>query len=190
MNIGDAASNAFGNTPPVGHVLRTEMPDRWLRIHSLPSSKRYAETDQEWAELFRRHNEVAREVLGLTGHAILFLHAWGNSEDLSTVFSSFAWSAGLDFGGSTPTVYPDPDAAEPSLIVAGFLTSWPPRDWDSLLRDVAYYRLGAVLFLNPATGEAYAPYDGGADLILSDSARVVTLAVRWAPWLSSRADGL
>lgn len=35
----------FSELAPVGHVLRKALPDRWLRVHSLPQSKRYPESD-------------------------------------------------------------------------------------------------------------------------------------------------
>ena len=41
--------------PPVGHELRVIHPDRWVRFHSLPGSKRYAEDDAEYATLRESH---------------------------------------------------------------------------------------------------------------------------------------
>ncbi|WP_456695409.1 DUF3885 domain-containing protein [Aeromicrobium sp. P5_D10] len=34
---------------PVGHELPNNVPDRWVRFHSLPHSKRYAATPSEYA---------------------------------------------------------------------------------------------------------------------------------------------
>jgi len=138
----------------------------------------------------RRHNELALEVLGARDRAILFLQAWGTAADFAPTFSEFGWAAQLELKSATPTVYPSPEVDDPNLVVAGFSIPWSPRAWDSLLRDVADDRLPSVVLLNPATGEAYAPYDGGADLFLSNSERVATLAARWASWLSRHPDGL
>jgi hypothetical protein len=190
VNLGETKSAAFGALPAVGHVLRTAISERWLRIHSLPKSKRYADTDAEYAEVFRRHNEVALEILGSHAHAVLFLHTWGTAADFPGAFSEFAWAADLNLSSATPTVYPTPEGDDADLLVAGFLIHWVPRRWDKLLRDVADDRLPSVVVLNPTTREAYAPYDGGADLFLANSERVAELAHRWASWLSERPDGL
>jgi hypothetical protein len=170
--------------------LRSAISDRWLRVHSLPHSKRYAETDSEYEELLRRHNQLALEVLGSDEPAVLFLHIWGDATDFPSNFSEFGWAAQLELKSATPTVYPTPEVDGPNLVVAGFSIRWSPRAWDSLLRDVADDRLSSVVVLNPETGEAYAPYDGGADLFLTNAARRATLATRWASWLSKHPDGL
>ena len=190
VNIAETTNAAFGDLPPVGHVLRSAISGRWLRVHSLPNSKRYAETDAEYDELLRRHTELALEILGSDDRAILFLHGWGTAADFSAAFSGFGWAAHLELNGTAPTVYPNPDAEDPNLVVAGFLIRWSLQAWGSLLRDIADDRLPSVVLLNPASGEAYAPYDGGADLFVANSERVATLAARWASWLSKRPDGL
>ena len=190
MNIELTANANFGDVPPVGHLLRSAISDRWLRVHSLPQSKRYAETDDEYDELLRRHNELAFEILGSHDRAVLFLHTWGTAAEFPAEFSGFDWAAQLELSGSTPMVYPSPDTDDPNVVVAGLLIRWSPHAWDSLLRDVADERVPSVVFLNPVTGEAYAPYDGGADLFLANSERVATLARRWSTWLSTHPDGL
>jgi hypothetical protein len=189
VNITQATAAAFGDLPPVSHLLRRAILDRWLRVHSLPQSKRYAETDVEYEELIRRHNAVALEILG-SDDAVLFLHAWGTAEDFRTAFSEFDWASQLGLESVVPTAYPSTDVDDPSVVVAGFSIRWSPGRWDSLLRDVANDRLPSVVLLNPTTCEAYAPYDGGADLFLAHPDRVATLAMRWAAWLSDRPDGL
>jgi len=190
MNLAETTNAAFGALPAVGHVLRSAISDRWLRVHSLPNSKRYAETDAEYDELLRRHNELAVEILGSHQRAILFLHVWGTAADVPAAFSGFGWAAQLDLDSANPTVYQSPEADDPDLVVAGFPILWSPQSWNSLLRDIANARLNSVVLLNAATGETYAPYDGGADLFLANSERVATLADRWASWLSERPDGL
>ena len=53
--------------------LREEKSELWLRIHSLPESKRYAENEQE-AGILARHNEIAAKVLGLDSGIFLYSH--------------------------------------------------------------------------------------------------------------------
>lgn len=49
----------FGEVLPAGFLCREALSDRWLRIHSLPESKRYPADPSEMAELLSRHNRVA-----------------------------------------------------------------------------------------------------------------------------------
>ena len=62
--------------------------------------------------------------------------------------------------------------------------------WDDLLRDVADDRISDIVLLNPISGEVYAPYDGGADLFVTDHARVANIKKRWTAWLSAHPAGL
>lgn len=190
LNFAEHTTTAFGDLPPVGHVLRSAISTRWLRVHSLPNSKRYAETQREHDELLLRYNELAAEILASDAPAIVFLHSWGAEADFADAFADFGWAAQLELKRAKPTVHPTPDPDDPNLLVAGFPIQWSPHAWDSLIRDVADDRLRSILFLNPTTGEAYAPYDGGADLFLANSERVEALSKRWAAWLSTRPDGL
>ena len=48
----------YRETPPVNFVFKHRLPGRWVRIHSLPRSKRYPETPAEWRTLLDRQNEV------------------------------------------------------------------------------------------------------------------------------------
>lgn len=50
--------------PPVGHMLRNNFSNQWFRIHSLPESKRYPDSEEETTLLLDRHVKVANEVLG------------------------------------------------------------------------------------------------------------------------------
>ncbi|MFZ3566783.1 hypothetical protein ACNYS0_07350 [Streptomyces sp. BH034] len=46
------------NCPPVGYKLRDPYRDLWVRFHSLPESKRYAEDESEYAVVLERYNTV------------------------------------------------------------------------------------------------------------------------------------
>lgn len=188
MNMRDAATAAFGDLPPVGYLLRTGLPSRWLRIHSLPGSKRYAETSSEYDELLQRHNEVADEVLEAS--TLVFFHSLGDAVDFRKELGRLSWTADFDLIRTAPMMFVDPSPDEDQYLVAGFPIRWLKHGWDQLIRDVADDRMSSVVFLNPSSGEAYAPYDGGADLILASPGRVTSLAARWSLWRSDRADGL
>ncbi|MEM6989663.1 MAG: hypothetical protein AAF721_04175 [Myxococcota bacterium] len=69
-----------------------------------------------------------------------------------------------------------------------------PSPWNlatdrQLLLAVAEDEL-RVLWMDTASGEVFAPYDGGVDAIASDNARRNSLKSKFSAWLSARPDGL
>ena len=189
MTIWDVWKRHFGDLPPVGHMLRQALPPRWMRIHSLPGSQRYAEGEIEYAELLSRHNQIAAEILGSDTDAILFAKVWGRDDDFISEFVDYSWAkeAGLGEGGLFTYECSIEDS---NIVVGGCRIQWSERAWDTLLRDVADWRVSSVVLLNPESGEVYAPYDGGADLFLKSPERVAELRQRWASWLSTDPSGL
>lgn len=77
----EAWSAAFGEALPAGYLCRAVLRDRWMRIHSLPESKRYPETKAERDEILRRHNAAACCALGDEADCMLFIVQFGDSRD-------------------------------------------------------------------------------------------------------------
>src|SRR5690242_3897509 len=67
----DYWQQVYPNSPPIGYLLRQEYEDRWFRIHTLPESKRYPETEAEYQEILRRHNLLLDDLLGEQGEFVL-----------------------------------------------------------------------------------------------------------------------
>jgi hypothetical protein len=64
-----------------------EPAERWVRFHSLPGAKRYADTDAERAEILRRHlavldrlNPAGEALLGVEGDLEGFLRSVAEEE--------------------------------------------------------------------------------------------------------------
>lgn len=190
MNIAETWAAHYGDLVAVGHLLRSALPDRWLRVHSLPDSKRYAGNAQEYAEILRRHNEVALEILGSNDEAILLAHAWGTNEDFVSTFTGFGWAREAGLGEAKPFCCVRPAGEDVDILVGGLSIHWSAGAWDTLLRDVADDRSSSVALLNPRSGEVYAPYDGGADVFVGTPQRVADLRQRWRSWLSAHPAGL
>jgi hypothetical protein len=179
---------SFGETPPLGYLCRVDFGDRWLRIHSLPKSKRYPENDLEMQEICRRHNEVATSVLGLNEECILIIGRYSeNPNDGEAVKLS----------GLHQELSPQPELSyqmdEDEDEWMGFWaqrTVWGPGKFDQLIRDIADEKEANALFFNPSKSSVYSPYDGGADLIMPMSELVAPSKERWSSWLSDREDGL
>jgi hypothetical protein len=188
-------ARAWGDCRPVSYELRSCLHDRWVRFHSLPGSKRYAGSEQEYAELMRRHLAVLAELMSHDGA--------DHSRELVVVTAS--WS-----GGRRPA----PRAAElaGALPAAAYWTSVLTGDsipaeetwthlWASaarlhgeelprLLRLVADDVTGGVIITTAEMGWLYHPYDGGADVIAASPAHRDQLRRAHADWLSAHPAGL
>jgi len=168
----------FGATAPVGYCLRADHGDRWLRLHSLPGSKRYAEDDGERAEV-RRRAWAAAAALFPAGSAVWLV-----------VPSFYEPPADVDeLVACGP--FEHPLFCEPLRVEVAQIT-WPhgPGVFEALIDEIAIDALRAVWF-SVATGEAFAPYDGGIDLFAASEAGVEALRRAFPEdWFSPRADGL
>ena len=47
-------TKTYPDTIPISHFFKHDYSNRWFRIHSLPYSKRYAESAEEWNILLIR----------------------------------------------------------------------------------------------------------------------------------------
>lgn len=170
--------SCFGATPPLGYCLRADHATRWLRLHSLPASKRYADTDAERAEVRHRAFTAAAAVLR---DAIWIVTP---AYELETVRRL---APGLTF---TPAGrYEHPLLDEP-LDAHAAPTPWPHPDSAALVDEIASDATRALWFC-AATGEVFAPYDGGIDLLAATPARAAALRATFPPdWFSRRPDGL
>lgn len=166
----------FADLEPLGWRLRAALPERWLRVHALPGSKRYADTEAERQEIRTRARALASVVLGEGPVWLLVLEERGVPE-----LPALGLAPALRFEADAP-------ADAPRIYLAA-KAPWRGPAFEALVEAIADDRCRA-LWLEPATGELLAPYDGGFDLILADGRRRDALAARWAGWLSSRPDGL
>lgn len=71
--------------PPVGYKLRTPHQDVWVRFHSLPGSKRYAETETEteaeYAVVLERYNTVLDELFA-GGDVYVITPVWTSESEV------------------------------------------------------------------------------------------------------------
>ncbi len=182
----------FGETAPFGYRLRVAFAERWFRIHSLPASKRYPEGAEEQNLLLTRHDAVARSVLP------------GRCKLVTATYELAVVGARAELDGFGTRVfecvasYRDPGDREgfgDDVEVSFEVSFWAAEvEWElsadrSLLLAIAMDEARA-LWVADSTGEVFAPYDGGADIITSDPTRRVSLRTEFVGWLSPRDDGL
>lgn len=78
--------------------------------------------------------------------------------------------------------------AVPMCLIAASLT-WVVGVADELIRAAALDRLHPVV-VNLASGRAYAPYDGGADLFFMNEWERDAARQAYSDWLSTHPSGL
>lgn len=156
--------------------------DVWVRFHSLPDSKRYAEDASEYAVILERYNTVLDELFGGTDVYVI-TSVWTTKPDVPPHQPAGYWQ--------TLLAEDDPD---PEFRIYYHLFA-ARRPWqlgciDDLLRDVADDEVTDVLITDTRMERIHHPYDGGADAFLTTPAERDRLRDRHVDWLSSHPSGL
>jgi hypothetical protein len=171
---------AHPSAEPHGASLRAALPDRWLRIHSLPNGKRYPDTLDEEAVVVRRHRAAIERVFGRQ-KILVFFSAWPDQDpEVRHGFDPFeryvippgAWS-------DTPRI----------VEVAGPVPSHDAR-LNQLIVDIAHDEMAGVLLASDDLSALVGLYDGGADLFFRDVESRDNAAEAFREWTSARPDGL
>ena len=182
-SLAQSWKSSFEGALPAGFLLRQCIPDRWLRVHSLPDARRYPRCAAEYEEILRRHNTVAAYVLGDGSSCSLFVARFGENRKWSD--ATF-----LPLVGDMPShSFASEDPDEP-IQFFGLQVTWRQSVFDRLICAAADDKTGPVLLANTASQTIYAPYDGGADLFFASPAAVAVARSMFRQWLSTREDGL
>lgn len=173
---------SFGKALPVGFSCRENLHDLWLRIHSLPCSKRYAETGQDRKEVIERQNAVAEYVLCEGSQCIIFVTSFGEDKIWNPNF------APLNDIVPSHVMSHCQDGDDLQFFAANIV--WRNGAFDDLISAIADDRSFPVLIANMSRRSVYAPYDGGADLFFSSHSEVAVAREKFSQWISKRDDGL
>ncbi|MEU8640738.1 hypothetical protein AB0C91_02330 [Streptomyces sp. NPDC048674] len=176
--------------PPVGHELRTAYSDRWVRFHSLPRSKRYPETEDEYGIVLHRYNTVLDELFhGTEVHVLTVAWSWEPHgvhlpEERHAVHSESSLWSSLAFEDD-----PDPEFHTYTHFYVD-RRPWRYGTVDAILRAVADDTLHGVIITDTEMRRLHHPYDGGADLILPTPEERDLLRNRHSAWLSESPEGV
>lgn len=185
-------SRTFDDTSPLADGLRDLHATRWVRFHSLPDSKRYPESEAEYAILLHRHNSIVSELAPESATLHLITTNWSAApEPNGPVAAIAALGLSTEFWRSI-RMHDLGDAAEYSSfwhLYASPIT-WHANSMDSVFRLAADDRITNLMMLDTASAWLVHPYDGGIDVILESSQERDGLARKYESWLSPREDGL
>lgn len=174
----------FGFATPVAHIFKEQRSECWLRIHSLPESTRYADNSNEYEILLSRHNEIATGVLGAQSRCILFIGQYVENSASKIYLPEIFPLKPNDFQDFTCTQ--DEDMFFKIWLR---LVDWSPGEFDDVIRQVADDEMRFLLFFSLETENAYAPYDGGADLFFGHISEMHGFKQRYVNWLSKHPTG-
>jgi hypothetical protein len=169
---------------PIAYEFRKRHADRWVRFHSLPRSKRYAETEEEYGITLARHHCVLAE-LGADDGLYLIAGYFEDAHGRIAVASAHP--------GAVPwmTIQPDERSAFEIPMTLHVSTASGERSVvDPFLRAVADDEIAYAIIAPPDLRWLYHPYDGGADVIAPTAHDRDALKDRHPDWLSGHPAGL
>lgn len=175
---------------PIGHELKWAYHDRWFRIHSLPESKRYADTEEEYEIIIDRQNRLMDDLIGTDTEVVLLFGIY--RDDHTTDFykefldvETFYNAQTIDLQKERPEQYED----EVLLDIFIKIENWENNKRNAVLRSIADDRIRGM-FICPLKKCIVSPYDGGVDIIVDSTEKRDELKLKYREWLSDRADGL
>ena len=171
------------------YELRT-VRDRWVRFHALPGSKRYPETEDEYAVVLARHSTVLAELLN--GPELLVVTAgYSDGPEPQVPFRSpETVAAHPDATYWTSVCMDDEPGFESWMHLYVSRLAWSAGSLDALLREVANDVIANVLIADLGLRWLYHPYDGGMDVLMSSTTERDALRERHRDWLSTHPAGL
>lgn len=178
----------FGNALPVASALKWKFQERWFRIHTLPKSKRYPDSESEYEEILSRHNTVLEDLFDSEEKFILV--STSCSGDAEPIRSPKIEEMGLQQSFWQSIQVDEETPGETHCHVFIDFVRWKVGLLDALFRLVADDEISEVMLISVEGNFVYHPYDGGADLILKDSVTRDRYKQKYVHWLSVRPEGL
>jgi hypothetical protein len=174
----------WSNTPPVGFMLRDVHVDRWVRFHTLPESKRYPDSEDEYTTILNRHHTLLDE-LGLQGRCYAAASFFAG-DDVPTVAPEESGVPNAERWRTVPPIMGE----EMAMVVFAGEVRVPSPQLDLLLRDVIDDNSASITLIPPRGDWLYHPYDGGVDIIAPSVESRDALRAKHSTWLSSHPRGV
>jgi hypothetical protein len=186
-------SLTYNKSLPISNLFKIDFKEKWFRIHSLPKSKRYAESDEDWNILLTRQNEIINELFSDNEKVFIVTgeYNWGERTKFITdeedVFKTYNFLRldNIALFEINSDDYDEDDIYRPAFAE----TTWCLNKHNNLLKAIANDETRAF-FVSFDKNIIVAPYDGGLDLILKDTQTKDNYKEKYKEWLSEREDGL
>jgi hypothetical protein len=190
----------YNGIPIIGYVLKQYFSDKWFRIHSLPNSKRYADTEDEMKIILDRQNALIGDLIGEQQKYLLFLSAYSENPKLEC-FSGVDGAIILDTI-QLSKVLPEHFEDDYYFHTAIIEKQWRAGSIDNYLRAVAndediiaicsmdYYPIYRFSIVDTEKNIIISPYDGGMDIFLNNTHERDAVKSKYKGWLSFTESGL
>lgn len=175
---------------PIGHELKCIYPERWFRIHSLPESKRYAESADDFKIILNRQNQLIEDLIGGESDIAISFGLYTNDyrndsyKELAD-FEEFRKVLTINLHKERPEEYED----EMSCDLFVKIERWERGRRNEMLKAIAEDKIRAMFF-SPSKKCVVMPYDGGVDAIVDSTALRDQLKAKYKDWLPDRKDGM
>lgn len=183
LDLDVAGASRWGDGLWLAHTLKSTHQERWVRFHSLPESRRYPDSEFDYATLLSRQHTLLAD-LGAPSELVVLTCEWsdspsprGRSADLERVAPGRYWHTSL-----TNPEEPDPQFRVYTHLYAATLSN-RPHHLDPLLRMIADDRTAGVILTPADFGWLVHPYDGGTDVIAATPADRDALRAEHPDWL-------
>lgn len=179
----------FSEANPIGHELKSVYKDRWFRIHSLPESKRYAETEDEYQIIYQRQNKIISDLIGEYEEVVL---SYGLYRDDQT---NNNYKDIVEFGEFEKVdtielhkIRPEESEEELYLDIYAKTTTWESNRRNEMLKAIADDQI-RMMIISFKKKRIINPYDGGVDLILESREFRNKYKLKYEKWLSRHPKG-
>jgi hypothetical protein len=178
MDAGFDASE-FEACYPVPFLMKEYRQDWWFRIHSLPDSKRYPTTTEDWAVLMLRHQELADAVLTAGSRCRILYSQRATAPFPQDALPAIDWKHFRSVGED-----------EDRLACWAASIQWRFEDFAEVVRKKVEDQIVHVAFHSLQTDSLYCPYDGGADVFSLNTEFLAAIRSRFRGWRSPHPLGL
>ncbi len=165
----------YPETLPINYLLGVNLKDNWLRIHSLPKSKRYANTKEEMDIILSRQNNVIDDLIPQDSEIHVIINRIDPDHFLFRMFNI------NDIGIFTT------NDGETVFQSYSFETAWETNGLNPMLIEIADDQIRAFIIGKDCL---ISPYDGGIDIYYRDVQAKYLYKEKYKNWLSAREDGL
>ena len=157
----------------------------------MAEAKRTPESGRDYAELLRRFNVVAEDVLGCESDCTLVvLHECGASLHRQLHDTGISAEQLSNLGALPESLWnEDTGSFAVPMCLQATATVWRTGDFDRFFSRAVQGQLSALL-VESDHGQVFAPYDGGVDVFYASSWERDRARAKYRGWLSPRSDGL
>jgi hypothetical protein len=163
----------YADLQPVSAYFWKPFQSTWFRIHSLPESKRYANTLEEYEEIFYRQNTLLNEFIPQNTQIQIVINYIESSNELFEIYNF-----------ENIGVLICDEVVYQSFVME---TSWQTNCINDILKAIADDEIKGFIIAPKAL---IAPYDGGMNFYLKDITTKEFFKNKYKMWLSSREDGM